>query len=140
MHVSRRIPRADWNALAACGAIGFGLSLAVHLLTFAGIAAQAAVPATWLLQAGVFPLFFIAVWRLNSRRRPDAGGVPAWAWIGLALLCLYAFVNFFVTPGMAPASAPAGAQDSQSAIRIMRMFSGHWLVFYAFPTLCFLYR
>ncbi len=129
MPAPARIPRADWNLLAVCGAIGFGLSLAVHLLTFVGIAAQESIPATWVLQAGVFPLFFIAVWRLNARRGSDAGGVPAWGWIGLALLCIYAFVNFFVTPGMAPA-----------AIRIMRMFSGHWLVFYAFPTVCFLYR
>ena len=129
MPAAAGIPRADWNGLAVCAAIGFGLSLAVHLLTFVGIAAQESFPLTWALQFGALPLFFLAVWRLNSRRRSGAGGIPAWGWIGLAILCIYAFVNFFTTPVAAPA-----------AIRTMRLFSGHWLVFYAFPTMCFLYR
>jgi len=132
--------RARWNVLAVCGAVGFGLSLAVHLLTFAGIAAQESVPATWALQGGALLLFFVAVWRLNARRSPTTGGIPAWAWIAIALLVVYAFVNFFATPGLPPAVAPVGVRDPLPALRLMRVFSGHWLVFYAFPTACFLYR
>lgn len=135
--------------LVVYGLLGFALSLAVHVLSYAGIAAQEYVPTVWALHAGVFPLFFAFVFGWNRfQGSRDAGWgellayVPPWVRVALPVLFVYVLVNFFYTVSQLPSaeelrSTPQMIQREE--LYDARGFSGHWLLFYALPTLFFLY-
>jgi hypothetical protein len=138
--------KANWNWLAIFGVSGLCLSLVVHLLTFIGVAAQESVPATWILQLGIFPLGFTLIWRMRKWRDPNrkinlssrGEGLtdllkyfPTWIRFSGALLFVYVIINFLVT--VPSVGSPV------AAVQGMRAFSGGWLILYAIPTVFFLY-
>ena len=115
------------------GVVGFALSLAVHVAALTGHPPPGAAVA---LHVGVFVAFVPVIFALKcwvEERGYDfrgqwAGprellrGIPGWQKLGLAVLFVYATVNFLV--GFA---AVVGAPDSGFSFRL---FSGHWLLFY----------
>ncbi|MEP6506011.1 MAG: hypothetical protein ABJD97_21935 [Betaproteobacteria bacterium] len=151
------IERARY-VIAAVALIGFVLSLAVHVAAYAGIDVETAVPAVWLLHAGVFAVFLPFV--LSSRkvigRRAPRGAwrevMPTWVMVVGALLLAYVVVNFFTAMRMLAGGSPA-LVDGQYVLQnhgrfvstltlpeytaaralVVRMFSGHWLFFYFAP-------
>lgn len=119
------------------GVVGFAASLAVHLATFTDY-----VPPGWAvaLHVGVFVAFVPVVFAMKEwaeRRGYDASSFGGqWALqrellgllsarekVGLAALAAYTVVNF--TVGFASVMAAPDAGFS------FRLFSGHWLLFYA---------
>ena len=69
--------------------------------------------------------------------------LPQWAIAVGAVLFVYATVNFFLAFNHMPQRGPVGVgtrtMDPEQARYLVRAFSGHWLMFYAIPTLYFLY-
>jgi hypothetical protein len=144
------------NGLAVYGMVGFTLSLIVHLFALAGVAVQQWFAPVWLLHVGIFPLFFVFVFRLRRwRNRPWwrmptvfgvrfkqlVGYVPRWLHFALPALMVYVLVNFVLATGFAQVLAlqPMPAHVHLSPAQLMRAFSGHWLIFYAVPAVFFLY-
>lgn len=142
-------PRANLNALALYGLIGFVAAAVIHFGTYAGRGLRTENPLFFLLHLGIFPLFFIFVFRLRAWNRISSGAFglntrslewrellpyfPAWV-IGLAVVAwVYVFLNFFLSVAHLPAR---GASDT---VLLTRAFSGHWLVFYLLPALFFAY-
>lgn len=65
---------------------------------------------------------------------------PAWAKALVAALFIYTGVNFFLAMPHLPQKGATVTDDAhQIAVYTMRAFSGHWLFFYAIPTLFFLF-
>jgi hypothetical protein len=150
-------PRARLTIGSAYGVVGLLLAAAVHASTFAPVPLNPDHPLFWLLHVGIFPLFFLMMWRLRAwseqrrgllglptarlRWRELLSYLPAWA-IGLAvLLFVYAGVNFMsAMPHLsAGASGGSGVISPEQARYTVRAFSGHWMIFYAVPTLFFLF-
>jgi hypothetical protein len=148
-------PTVQWNFFAVWCCLGFALSAIVHALSYFGIAAQEIVPAVWALHVGIFPPFFVAVWRLRHWRTRQGRWsyrtqwsalrpyVPRWAYpIGI-VLAVYKFVNFFLATSHLPQRgrpvSPVSVSAHDIAIYTIRAFSGHWLIFYFLPALFFLY-
>jgi hypothetical protein len=146
-------PRARLSAMAAYGAIGSTMAVTVHFNTYVGRGLRETNPLFWLLHIGIFPLFFIFVFRLRawSDVRPGAFGIrtrglrwrellpyfPRWVAPLVIVLWAYVFVNFFLSiQHLPPRGSPAGETDT---VFLTRAFSGHWLVFYLLPTLFFMY-
>ena len=130
---------ASWVRLLSpfrwLAAVGFLLSLAVHVVSIAGIALPNRAP-VFALHVGVFVVWVpvvIATIRIprGSNRRESfenaLSGAPAWMSHGLQLLFLYALLNFALFALNAP-EHPARASTPPS---LVRGFSGHWLLFYA---------
>ena len=119
------------------GVAGLVASLGVHLAAVLG----APVPgAAMALHVGVFAAFLPVVFGMKDwveRRGDDLsdfrsqwgiqkalfGLVPGWQKVALGVLFAYATVNFLI--------GFAGAMNDSSAGVDVRMFSGHWMVFYA---------
>lgn len=145
-------PRPQLNALALYGAVGSMMAATVHFNTYNGRGLAANNPLFWLLHVGIFPLFFVFVFRLRawSDVREGAFGVktrglrwrellpyfPKWVAPLAVLLWAYVFVNFFLSIQHLP---PRGASGQTDPVFLARAFSGHWLVFYLLPTLFFMY-
>jgi hypothetical protein len=143
-------PRWQWTLPGALGLLGFTLSLLVHVLSYEGIAATERVPAAWALHVGIFPLFFVLVYRFRrwagtSRwqwwRQPGARELlryfPGWVRVAVPLLFAYAMVNFLLATGVQPAANGSGT--TLTPVATARAFSGHWLIFYLLPALFFSY-
>ena len=115
--------------------IGFLLSLAAHIASILGLP----VPGgnlVWSLHVGIFVVWFPAVLigsRIN-RGRPGSelwknvlSGAPTWMrYAGYALFA-YAAANFIWFFAVTRSGA---ALEGDSAFSEIRLFSGHWLVFY----------
>lgn len=143
-------PRFQPTALGVLGLLGFAASLAVHVLSYAGIAAAEHVPAVWALHVGIFPLFFALVlrmrhWSGTSRqwdwwKQPPMRELlryfPAWVKTLVPVLFFYVFVNFFLATAGAMA-VEAGGRQTLAPVDSARAFSGHWLIFYLLPALFF---
>ena len=151
-HSDSRVIAPRWSALSLFGALGFGLSAVAHLATFAGVAVQESIPLMWALHVGIFPLFVPFVlglrhwqaktgrWQRSLRWQEILRYIPVWARVVAGGLFLYAGVNFVLAMSHLPqwgAGPPLDAREV--AIYTMRAFSGHWLVFYAIPTIYFLF-
>jgi membrane protease YdiL (CAAX protease family) len=151
MRIVQFSPRPQRRPVALFGVAGFLLSLAVHALTFVGVAAQEYSGAVWALHIGVFPLFFPFVWQMRrwqeGRRlhwRQLLRYLPRWALVAAPALFVYTGVNFMLAmshlPERSESSVAAGhVETHEERLYTVRAFSGHWLVFYALPTLFFLF-
>ena len=151
MRVVQFSPRPQWRPLAVFGVAGFVLSLAVHGLTYVGVAAQEFSGAVWALHVGVFPLFFPFVWQLRrwqqGRRllwRQLLRFMPRWALVAAPVLFVYAGLNFLLAMSHLPERTENAIGGSTMGTREERLytaraFSGHWLVFYGLPSLFFLF-
>jgi hypothetical protein len=108
------------------------------------------------MHVGIFPLFIAfgiasKPWqtgsafgwnsgRVNLRWKELRRFVPTWCHVGLYGLFAYALLNFLVV-GFGFGDLPAWlepAPDGPDA-RAARLFSGHWMVFYALPAAFFGY-
>jgi hypothetical protein len=105
---------------------GFFASAAVHGAALLGVAAPSYV---FALHVGVFLVFFPAV--LLQRRLLVSGdrrrvwsellrGCPGWIAALVPLLFVYTFFNF----------ARDAAPQHEDAVKTIRIFSGHWMLFY----------
>lgn len=156
-----RLVNALFGTLAA---IGFAASVVVHALALLGKPLQDALPAIWGLHVGIFLVFFPAVFELrrtSAKGDPFAlmRGVPTWAAALVAVLLLYALVNFFASFTGAVAGSPeirdgqyvlinkgkfirhlTAEEYVQGRANTLRGFSGHWMLFYAVSAVVLLLR
>jgi hypothetical protein len=147
-------PRARANVLSLYGMLGFTASSIVHFGTYLGRGLSSDHPLFWVLHIGIFPLFFVFVWRLRAWHRVRRGifGLkqrqfrwrelrayfPAWVPPLVVLLFAYVIANFFLATGhLSQTGSPTPPTDAQPALYMARAFSGHWLIFYLVPTLFF---
>ena len=151
------VPRVRGTVLAGFCLAGLALSLAVHLLSYVGVAAQTVVPAVWVLHVAIFPPFLVLLLRMMRWRGPRDGPFssrpfqwrallpffPRWVAPLVVVLFVYVFVNFFWAgahlPGRGTAPTIGDGSAHEIAVYTMRAFSGHWLVFYLVCALFFLY-
>lgn len=151
-------PHAQLNFASVYGLTGLLIAGAVHASTFAPSTLSSDHPLFWVLHIGIFPLFIPMVFRLQkwTASTPGILGIrtsrlrwrallpyfPRWA-AGLGvILFTYASLSFMLawTHVAAAGHAAAGqAMDPERARYTVRAFSGHWLLFYAMPTLFFLF-
>ena len=125
------------RAVLWAAVLGLAASLAVHLLTFT---AYAPPPAALALHLGVFvtvvPVLIAAkAWaeELAQNVGTIAGRlgvakalvdlIPTWQKVAFVLLALYVSVNFTVSLARLADAPGAGSE--------FRLFSGHWMLFYA---------
>lgn len=145
-------------------ALGFFAALGVHVAALLGLPVQDQLPHVWALHVGIFVVFLPAVLYLkkNSASNDPLAlfrGMPAWVVVAILALFLYAFINFFVSLS-ATGGATSDIRDGQYVLqnkgRVLReiteaeyiagraaevrLFSGHWLLFYALPAAVFLLR
>lgn len=152
-----RHPRLTFAS--AYGLLGLFTASVVHVSTFTSASMSPDNPLFWILHVGIFPLFFAMVFGLrkwsetrsgvfgfNSRQlrwRELVDFLPPWSVKLGAILFAYAVINFLLSVShlQSGAHVSAGAQaiDPEQARYLVRAFSGHWLVFYAVPTLYFLF-
>ncbi|MDB4906273.1 MAG: hypothetical protein JWO05_1057 [Gemmatimonadetes bacterium] len=150
-------PQARWNALSAYGATGFLTAAVVHVASYTANGMTPSNPLFWILHVAIFPLFFAFVFRLRAWQKPSSGSTmfrgsqlqwkpllryfPPWMPAVVAVLFAYVMLNFFLASGML--SNQAADHDTHRTTldpaSTVRAFSGHWLIFYALPTLFFLY-
>ncbi len=121
--------------------VGLAASLAVHLVTFTAYAPPRAALA---LHLGVFattlPVLFAAKAWAEERAR-DLGTiagrwsiatalvrpVPTWQKVAFVVLAVYVSINFAVSLARLADGPGAGLE--------LRLFSGHWMLFYAFSAI-----
>ncbi|MFZ6672661.1 hypothetical protein [Undibacterium sp. Xuan67W] len=118
-------------------AFGLLLSIASHLSALAGIP----IPGghlVWSLHAGIFVVWLPTVLVANRMschgKRSDfwklaLSGCPVWARYMLCGLFGYAVINFIFCMNNMPGH-PGGLNASNDGTEV-RLFSGHWMVFYA---------
>ncbi|HEY4968851.1 MAG TPA: hypothetical protein VII35_03035 [Steroidobacteraceae bacterium] len=129
----------DWlKVFMRLALLGFGLSVAAHVLALTGIVPPLPQPMfVFALHAGIFIVFVPAV--LISRQRAQGGartnlndiarGSPLWIGALLLLLFAYAVVNFVLVFSLD--NAPRGtALTGNEFLKTLRGFSGHWMLFY----------
>ena len=144
--------------------LGFLAALGVHVAALLGLPVQDQFPQIWVLHVGVFVVFIPAFFHLkkHTEKGDPLGhfrGMPAWAVVVLLALFLYLFLNFSVlrpAPGEGTPDIRNGQyvlhkrghvlrEISQAEYRAgraaeARLFSGHWLLFYALSAAVFLVR
>jgi len=139
--------------LALLAVLGLGLSAMVHVSTFLGIEPTTLFPAAWLLHLGIFaliiPLVLIQKKQdkvLRPRKGPPFADAPRWMNFLVGFLFLYAFVNFAVNMMLMPGKTSHAAATTRPQVETSseelqrrhqeniygpRLFSGHWMLFYA---------
>jgi hypothetical protein len=124
---------------AACGLV---LSLAVHLLSLAGLQPPGGNALFVALHVGIFPMWLpviLIMMKLTTGMRPSFGwhrdywkvlfsGCPAWMRYMTNGFFIYAIVNFVVFMMIGPTGKHIGGDPPTS---VWRGFSGHWMVFYS---------
>lgn len=146
-------PRARVSLLAIYGALGLTVSALVHFGSYTGHTISPDSPLFWLLHIAIFPLFFVLVFRLRAwqgsqhgvfglrrsrlRWRELAAYLPPWVPPFVVVLFAYVMVNFIVATSHLPSRGVPAVPSAAEAIYTVRAFSGHWLIFYAIPTLFF---
>ncbi|HEY2069793.1 MAG TPA: hypothetical protein VGG48_09590 [Rhizomicrobium sp.] len=100
-------------------AIGFGLSLFVHVAALLG--ATPFGEAAFFLHGGIFVLAIptMAITR-GCDKRDTFDGCPAWMQTAFPILFAYAMFNFLRGAG----------HHGHDLTLALRMFSGHWMIFY----------
>jgi len=122
-------------------AIGLVLSIVVHVAALLGIDLQLG-QSVFSLHMGIFLMWFPAVFlamKMGRGKRTSLwgfGGTMSWKqvlsgcppWMTYALygLFVYVFANFF----LAMDNTTSDPGESASSPRAVRLFSGHWLMFY----------
>ena len=145
-------------------AVGLGLALIVHALTFypnASIITEDGSP-VWLLHIGIFVVFVPMVFSMKrnlATRRGWAAQMslfPPWARAVILAAGVYTGYNFFTALPMGGTPQVRNGQfalvNHGTFIRTLsaeeylamkrgevRGFSGHWIFFYLIPTLYFLF-
>lgn len=118
-------------------ALGLTLSAASHVASIVGLTMPGG-GAVWSLHIGVFvvwvPTVLVASRMSRHAERADywrvvLAGCPAWARYALMGLFGYALLNFVL--GMVHMPVRQGADESASSSGNVRLFSGHWMLFYA---------
>jgi hypothetical protein len=142
------------------------LSSAAHLSTFVGINPQALFPQIWVLHLAIF-IFFIPLASTSKKLGGPSGGrlqfkenmkyAPSWAGKWIPFLFLYVFFNFFFTGLVLQKSGVPDIIDGRKVLHnhgkvikvlsdedyykhqaySVRLFSGHWLLFYYLITVMF---
>lgn len=147
-------PHARANLPTLYGALGLAASAIVHFGTYLGRGLNPDHPLFLALHIGIFPLFAAFVWRLRAWQGVRRGFLgfkqrhlrwrallryfPPWVPPLVILLFAYVMANFFLSTAHLPATGSETlATDAQTAVYAARAFSGHWLIFYALPTLFF---
>lgn len=149
-----------FNFASIYGLLALFIASVVHVSTFTAFSMSPSNPLFWILHVGIFPLFFAMVFGLRKWSETRAGTfgfksrqlrwrellvyLPPWAVKLGAILFAYAMANFLLSVSHLPSGAHASAtsvqaMDTEQARYLVRAFSGHWLVFYAVPTLYFLF-
>ncbi|WP_165069154.1 hypothetical protein [Paludisphaera rhizosphaerae] len=134
-----------YRLFMALAAVGLALSLLVHLSAILGVP-QPLGPSAWMLHLGVF-VVWIPTMVVGFRLIREVGfdrkdywkialrGAPRWLRWAAHGVFVYTFLNFILCIPMLPpkkaaaAKKPPGFQDAPAAV--WRMFSGHWMAFYA---------
>ena len=144
-HSMERTFRPALLPLTALALTGFALSLAVHILALLGSPTPFGKE-VWMLHLGIFIVFPPAV-LISLRMKRGAGrkefsktalnGWPLWMRATVALLFVYAIVNFFICFGSTAGQRRDKYAKVEDPSTVLRGFSGHWLLFYgiAFATL-----
>jgi len=123
--------RRTLYGLAAVAALGFALSLLVHVAAWRGIAPPSGA---WGLHVGIFvvgvPSVFVSRQLVGDSKRRDVWtvilrGAPAWTPVAMQCLFVYAVANFGLFMFQSP---PRGTTPDEALVA--RGFSGHWLLFY----------
>ena len=141
-----------WGVYAALFLL---MSAVVHAGTHVGSGRSPGAPLFIGLHLGIFPVFIALLLRSRSWQRQRSGPfglsyrqldwrewqpfLPAWAPGVVAILGAYAFANFFFAAVHLPLRGTSAVQTHDQSVYMARMFSGHWLVFYALPLLFFTY-
>jgi hypothetical protein len=123
-------------------AVGFLLSVAVHVATIAGIPIPGG-QMIWTLHVGIFvvwiPTVLITSRIMRGERRQDLwkvmlSGCPAWMRLAAKVLLGYIILNFIY---FMATSGRSGHHVGAPPPSVIRGFSGHWMLFYgvAFMTL-----
>lgn len=139
------------------------ITIIIHVLSIIGIDVQHYFPPVMLLHMLIFVCFVPFVLSLNKRfgGRAKLGQLrqimPKWTMILGGVLFAYAMINFFVS--MDAMGGTADFRDGQyilhnrgelvrvlteaeyhrSKASMLRMFSGHWIIFSGLPALYFLF-
>jgi hypothetical protein len=149
--------------LGVAAALGFAVSLAVHVATFFGESLPHRFPALWILHAGVFLVFGPAV--ILMKQAPQAGGVkrlfeayPSTVVAIATLVPVYVLTVWLLSIAAMPGvvqERPSGyvlvnkgvfiresskAEFLQGQVLEARGFSAIWLVFYGFSALFWSFR
>lgn len=132
------MPPLILRAAFVIGVVGFAVSAAVHAATFT----NAAIPGwTWVLHVGIFVAFVPVVLGLQPWLEPEGlspfdiksrlavfgrvvRGIPRVPLAGFVVLSVYVTVAFAVGMGRL-------IEDPATEGPSTRLFSGHWMVFYA---------
>ena len=151
--------------LGAIGLDGFGLTLLIHILTIAGIDVTLPFPYVWAMHAAVIVNFASAMLLLVHAGYPGRltldilqDNLPAWVLLTDGLFFAYMFINLFlcisVTKGgnaeivngqyLLVSHAHVLAHLTEHEYQLhkayeLRMFSGGWLLFWAWSTSYFLF-
>lgn len=153
--------------LAVLALAGLALALVVHVSALLGVNSADRYPWVWGLHVGIFLVFFPAVITskadLRRGERPSfrelREGVPDWLVVVGAVFMLYAFANFFLASAGIESGQPvaragkfvlenhgklvreltAGEFEALNASSL-RLFSGHWMVFYFMSFVMLKYR
>ncbi len=122
---------------AACG---LALSLAVHVLSFFGIAPGGETLFT-ALHIGIFPLWVPAVLimrqmsgggiRRNDFWKAALSGCPPWMRYMTYGFLAYAIINFVIFTFLVPSHPLPKQSGAELPPQVLHGFSGHWMAFYS---------
>jgi hypothetical protein len=148
--------------------IGFFLSLAAHLSTFTNTNLIHDFPLVWGLHAGAMAVCIPMIltegkatgWKKEGGKQSwqrFLGQLPFLARGVVMAFAIYAFVNFFI--GIIYTQKSGGdiverdgqyvtkqgrevtkEQFDESQRMLLRMFSGHWMIFFLYPACYYLFR
>lgn len=145
--------------------LGFIASLAVHIATLFQIDVAQYIPFVWVLHLGIFvvfiPFVFISRKLFGSRLSPNflQDNFPTQVIMLGKVIMFYAVINFILFMIQSEGASPSVlngkfALTSHGKLlreiseneyhvfqaRVLRGFSGHWLIFYFVPLAFFLFR
>lgn len=115
--------------------LGLALSIIAHLMALAGLELPGG-RLVWLLHAGIFvvwiPTVLVSIRTTRYAYRKDfwktaLAGCPVWMKRTLYALFAYALVNFVLFATQNGGGSGPGGTNAPS---VVRLFSGHWMVFY----------
>ena len=125
--------RIALGTLFVLAVVGLVLSVICHLAALFGLV-QPFGPAVWILHFGLFivwlPAVVVSIWLVKGYKKKDfwravLRGCPTWMrWLTYVLFA-YAGVNFFLV-----VQGGVGRQGNALDDVLLRVFSGHWMLFY----------
>jgi len=121
-----RLPILPFLILAA---VGFVLSVIVHCLSIFGVNPPGG-DIVFFLHVGIFIIWLPAV-MLNQRHGKDfLDRTPRWMRNAMTVLGAYAILNFGYFIVTSPRKGSAEANRNPASPKVVRGFSGHWMIFY----------